>query len=102
MNSYIEFINKKAEESGYSPLQESKQEQTEGALTATNKFNLSDELATKIASEVKIQYLANTQFIGFETYSQIVEGTFKLIKSDYEKLTREARKNQRENIKNPK
>lgn len=49
-----------------------------------------------------MQYLVGTQYIGFDTYSQIVEGTFKLIKSEYEKLTKEARKKQRENVKNPK
>lgn len=46
--------------------------------------------------------MPGSKHISFDTYSQIVEGTFKLIKDEYQKLTREARKKQRENIKNHK
>lgn len=52
------------------------------------KFNLNEEQTSKIASAIKIQYLAGTQLISFETYSQIVEGTYKIIKDEYEKLTK--------------
>jgi len=38
-------------------------------------------LASKIASEIKIQYLTGTQYISLDTYTQIVDGTYKLIKS---------------------
>ncbi len=63
---------------------------------------MNEDIANKIASEIKIQYLTGTQFISFETYNQIVEGTFKLIKDEYKKLTAEGRIKQRENIKNHK
>lgn len=63
---------------------------------------MNEDTANKIASEIKIQYLTGTQFISFETYNQIVEGTYKLIKDEYKKLTNEGRTKQRQNIKNHK
>ena len=50
LKTYTEFINKKAEESGLLPTQEAKGESKESALTSTVKFNLSEEVAGKIAS----------------------------------------------------
>lgn len=52
----------------------------EKSEASTMKFNLDQQLANKIASEIKIQYMPGSKHISFETYSQIVEGTFKLIK----------------------
>lgn len=63
---------------------------------------MNEDIANKIASEIKIQYLTGTQFISFETYNQIVEGTFKLIKDEYKKLTTEGRIKQRQSSKNHK
>lgn len=66
------------------------------------KLNLNEETATKIASGVKIQYITGTKYIGFETYNQIVSGTYPVIKEEYERITNESRKVQREQIKDSK
>lgn len=45
------------------------------------KFNISEEKAQSLASNIQIQYLPQThQLIGLKTYSQIVENSFDLIK----------------------
>lgn len=47
-----------------------------------------------------IQYIPGThQLVGLKTYNQIVEKTYDLIKDEYEKVTRDSRKKQRENFK---
>ncbi len=56
-------------------------------------------MATKIASKIKIEYIPGTKYIGFVTYSQIVRGSFELIKEENIKLTKDARVQQRANIK---
>ena len=45
MKKYTEFFNKKTEESGFKPTMELPEE-----IKATVKFNLSEDLASKIAS----------------------------------------------------
>ena len=71
-------------------------------IKSTVKFNLSDELASKIASEIEIQYLQQAnQLISIKTYSQIVDGTFKLIFEEYKKLTADSRKKSRSLMNNP-
>ena len=51
-----------------------------------------------MASDIQIQYLPNThQLIGYKTYAEIVEKSFDLLKGEYERITADARKKQREN-----
>ena len=68
-------MEERIKESGYV-----EEKPVESLLSATVKFNLSDQLATKIASNIKIEYIPGTAYIGLRTYSQIVEGTYDLIK----------------------
>lgn len=92
MKGFIEYFEKKTEESGFKaePVIESKE------LKATVNFNLPEETASKIASEVEIQYLPQTnKLIGLKTYSQIVDGTFRLVVDEHKRLTAEGRKKQR-------
>lgn len=104
LSSYTAFINKKIEESGLSTAQEkiANKEANLKPLAATVKFNLSEEQAAKLASDIKIQYLAGTQLISFDTYSQIVLGTYKVVKDEYVKLTKESRQKLRANKENKK
>lgn len=104
LSSYTAFINKKIEESGLSTAQEkiASKEANLKPLAATVKFNLSEEQAAKLASDIKIQYLAGTQLISFDTYSQIVLGTYKVVKDEYVKLTKESRQKLRANKQNKK
>lgn len=104
LSSYTAFINKKIEESGLSIAQEkiANKDVNLKPLTATVKFNLSEEQAAKLASDIKIQYLAGTQLISFDTYSQIVLGTYKVVKDEYVKLTKESRQKLRANKENKK
>jgi hypothetical protein len=55
-------------------------------IKSTVKFELPD--AQSIAAGIEIQYLPNThQLIGLKTYSQIVDKSFDLLKSEYQRIT---------------
>lgn len=93
LKKYSEFVDSKVAESGYIA------EVADLSIKATVKFNFSDEIATKIASKIKIEYIPGTRYIGFQTYHQIVSGSFELIKDENSRLTKDARVQQRANLK---
>lgn len=90
MKKFNDFVKEKIKDSGYVP-----EKIPEINIKATVKFDLSEDLASKLASEIKIENIPNTSLIGLKTYSQIVDSSFTLIKDEYQKLTLAARKQQR-------
>ena len=99
MKKQIEFFNEKIKESGFKL--EKPVEIRE--IKSTVKFELSEEKAQSLAASVEIQYIPNThQLIGLKTYSQIVDKSFELLKSEYQRITEEARVAQRKLLGEPK
>jgi hypothetical protein len=88
MRKQIEFFNEKIKESGFEV--EKPIELRE--IKSTVKFELPEDKSQSIAANIEIQYLPNThQLIGLKTYSQIVDKSFDLLKSEYQRITEEAR-----------
>ena len=88
MKKQVEFYNEKIKESGF----EVEKPVEIREIKSTVKFELSEDKAQSIAASVEIQYLPNThQLIGLKTYSQIVDKSFDLLKSEYQRITEEAR-----------
>ena len=93
---YTQFLDKKLKDSGFVPEKQPEPKE----IKATVDFKISEEKAGKLASEVEIQYIPGThQLVGLKTYNQIVEKSYELIKEEYEKLTHDSRKKQREHFK---
>ena len=93
---HIEYLNDKIKDSGF--VMEKAPEPKE--IKATVKFELSEDKASKLASEVEIQYIPQThQLVGLKTYNSIVEKSYDLIKEEYQKITYDSRVKQRETSK---
>lgn len=99
MKKQVEFFNEKIKESGFElekPIEIRE-------IKSTVKFELPEGKAQSIAAGIEIQYLPNThQLIGLKTYSQIVDKSFDLLKSEYQRITEEARAEQRKLLSDPK
>lgn len=63
-------------------------EKPEPAIKSTIKFDLSEELASQIASKIKIEFIPGTNYIGLNTYSYIVGGSYELLRSENERITK--------------
>lgn len=88
MKRQVEFYNDKIKESGFQFEQPLELKE----IKSTVNFVLPEDKAQTIAAGVDIQYLPNThQLIGLKTYSQIVDKSFDLLKSEYQRITEEAR-----------
>ena len=99
MRKQLEFFNEKIKESGF----EFEKPVEIREIKSTVKFELSEEKAQSLAASVEIQYIPNThQLIGLKTYSQIVDKSFELLKSEYQRITEEARNAQRKLLNHPK
>lgn len=99
MKNQIEFFNEKIKESGF----ELEKPVEIREIKSTVKFELSEEKAQTLAASVEIQYIPNThQLIGLKTYSQIVDKSFELLKTEYQRVTEEARVAQRTLLSEPK
>lgn len=99
MKRQVEFFNEKIKESGF----EFEKPVEIKEIKSTVKFELPEDKAQSIAAAVEIQYLPNThQLIGLKTYSQIVDKSFDLLKSEYQRITEEARVEQRKLLNDPK
>jgi hypothetical protein len=44
------------------------------------KYTFSDELATELVSEIKVEYIVGTNCVGLKTYMQVVANSYDLIK----------------------
>ena len=69
------FVEEKIKESGYEPPKP-----VEFNIKATVKFQLDEDLASKLASDIKIEYIPGSNYIGLGTYKQIVDSSFTLIR----------------------
>jgi hypothetical protein len=99
MKRQVEFYNDKIKESGFQFEQPLELKE----IKSTVNFVLPEDKAQTIAAGVDIQYLPNThQLIGLKTYSQIVDKSFDLLKSEYQRITEEARVEQRKILSEPK
>ena len=99
MRKQIDFYNEKIKESGF----EVEKPVEIREIKSTVKFELAEDKAQSIAANIDIQYLPNThQLIGLKTYSQIVDKSFDLLKSEYQRITEEARVEQRKLLNEPK
>lgn len=99
MKKQVAFFNEKIEESGF----EFEKPVELKEIKSTVNFVLPEDKAQTIAAGVEIQYLPNThQLIGLKTYSQIVDKSFDLLKSEYQRITEEARVEQRKILNEPK
>lgn len=99
MKNQIEFFNEKIKESGF----ELEKPVEIREIKSTVKFELSEEKAQSLAASVEIQYIPNThQLIGLKTYSHIVDKSFELLKTEYQRITEEARVVQRTLLSEPK
>ena len=94
MKKFNDYVRERVKESGFVP-----EKIPDINIKATVKFNINEDLASKLAGDIKIENIPNTSLIGLKTYSQIVDSSFTLIKGEYEKLTVDARKQQRANAK---
>jgi len=66
------------------------------------KFTFDAEKVAELAKSVKVHYLPSTDnLIGLKTYSELVEASTELVAEQYNQLTKENRKKQRETIKDP-
>lgn len=90
LKKFTEFVDNKIKESGYVP-----EVVPEFSIKATVKFNLDESKASQLASDIKIENIPGTSMIGLNTYKQIVDSSFNLIKTEYERVTKEARVKQR-------
>lgn len=94
LKKYAALVDEKIKDSGYVP-----EKPVDTQIKATVKFNLSEEQASQIASKIKIEYIPGTSYIGLKTYSQIVEGSYELVRSENTRLSKEARVQFRANAK---
>jgi|JI6StandDraft_1071083.scaffolds.fasta_scaffold09839_4 hypothetical protein len=77
-------------------------EEGESAPIPGLKFSFDAEKIAELTKNIKLQYLPSTdKLIGLGTYSEIVEASVELVTEQHLQLTKESRKKQRENIKDP-
>lgn len=94
LKKFESFIEERIAGFGFAPEQPS-----EPVIKSTIKINISEEQAEKIANDIKVVYVPGTSYITLKSYSDLVTGSFPLIKDEHARITQEARKQQRENIK---
>lgn len=75
MSKFNDFVKEKVKDSGYVP-----EKIPEVNIKATVKFDISEDMASKLASDIKIEHIPNTNLIGLNTYSRIVDNSFTLVK----------------------
>lgn len=87
----VNYLKEKIQSSGlYEELPPPKE------LVSTFKHSFDEEKLETAKKAIQIQYFPGTvELIHITTYSQIVDSTFEVIKSEYKRLTDEARQKQR-------
>ena len=90
LNKFNNFVNEKITESGYVP-----EKVPEFNIKATVKFEIDEALASQLAGDIKIEHIPSTSMINLNTYKQIVDQSFNLIKKEYERITKDSRQKQR-------
>lgn len=93
----VAFLNEKIKNSGLFEEPEPVKE-----LVSTFKHTFAEDKLEAAKKAIQIQYLPGTvDTLHITTYAQIVENTYEIVKSEYKRLTEEARAKQRPLASNP-